>query len=219
MTIGSVLLWISVKQVWPAFVLWGCLWIVITFVYLLLSEDTPRWQKSISKMSWIRCGLRPDGSDSTGKVFFYIFSLVWIVYMQSCRSSVIKELHAWNYYLSSRMNHLFALSIASGLQDIVSESENMNSFTVFQIKVNSPACILGMPVWGIWPISMAASAQASLYLQRYLSKRGACRWNIHTDVDHNSWRTGAVLALFIKLCVRAANLRPWRKVRRHEPAG
>lgn len=102
--------------------------------------------------------------------FFYIFSLVWIVYMQSCRSSVIKELHAWNYYLSSRMNHLCALSITSGLQDIVSESENMNSFTVFQIRVNSPACILGMPVWGIWHISMAASAQASLYLQRYLSK-------------------------------------------------
>lgn len=167
-------------------------------------------------MSWIHCGLRPDRSDSKGK-FFYTFSLFWIVYMQSCCSSVVKELHAWNYYLSSCMNHLFALSITFWLQDIVSESENMNSFTVFQIKVNSPVCILGMHVWGIWCISMAASAQVSLYLQRYLSKEEQMKYS-HWCGPQQLKDWGRTCS-FIQLCVRAANLRPWRKVRRHEPAG
>lgn len=148
---------------------------------------------------------------------FYIFSLVWIVYMQSCCSSVIKELHAWNYYLSSRMNHLFALTITFWLQDIVSESENMNSFTVFQIKVNSPMCILGMSevfdtlAWLLQP--RPPCIYRDIYQKRSMQMKYS-RW-----CGPQQLKDWGCTCSFIKLCVRAANLRPWRKVRRHEPAG
>lgn len=126
---------------------------------------------------------------------FYILSLVWILHVQSRCSSAIREPRAWNYYLSSLMNHLCAVGFFITLW---LQKGNWNCvkqwiyefFAVFQIKVNSPLCIVRMYVWGIWHISMAASAQASLYLQRYLSKEE------HVDAIFTLMWTGTCAGIF-----------------------